>query len=83
MPHLPEEIILLLVPFAPLFSKRVWFHAQLLLLEAILAPGKRTVTTALEEPSIPKLRAMIQALLKEAGRAELQLTYKLLKALLR
>lgn len=36
-----------------------------------------------EEPGIPKLRAMIQELLKEAGRAELQLAYKLLKALLR
>ncbi len=36
-----------------------------------------------EEPSIPKLRAMIHELLKEAGRPELQLAYKLLKALLR
>jgi hypothetical protein len=36
-----------LVPFAPLFSKRVWQHAQLLVVGAILAPGKRTVTSAL------------------------------------
>jgi hypothetical protein len=36
-----------------------------------------------DEPSIPKLRAMIQGLLREAGRVELQLAYKLLKALLR
>jgi hypothetical protein len=36
-----------LVPFAPLFSKRVWQHAQLLVVGAILAPGKRTVASAL------------------------------------
>src|SRR5262245_37966889 len=47
MPPLPDAIIPLLVPFAPLFSARVWRHAQLLLLGAILAPGARTVTAAL------------------------------------
>jgi transcriptional regulator with XRE-family HTH domain len=36
-----------------------------------------------EEPSVPKLRAMMQELLRESGRTELQLAYKLLKALLR
>src|SRR4029453_7586943 len=46
MPPLPEAIILVLSPFAPLFSRRVWRHAQLLLLGAILAPGARTVTAA-------------------------------------
>src|SRR3954463_13643742 len=33
--------------FAPLFDSRVWNYAQLLLVGAILAPGKRTVTTVL------------------------------------
>src|ERR671922_1445784 len=47
MPPLPEAIILGLAPFAPLFSHRVWLHAQLLLLGAILTPGARTVTAAL------------------------------------
>jgi hypothetical protein len=47
MPPLPEAIILVLAPFAPLFSNRVWGYAQVLLLGAILAPGVRTVTTAL------------------------------------
>ena len=47
MPPLPEAIILVLAPFAPVFSPRVWDHAQLLLLGAILASGPRTVTTAL------------------------------------
>jgi hypothetical protein len=47
MPPLPEAIILVLAPFAPLFSHRVWLHAQSLLLGAMLAPGARTVTAAL------------------------------------
>src|SRR5918996_4371087 len=47
MPPLPEAIILVLAPWAPLFSHRVWLHAQVLLLGAILAPGPRTVTAAL------------------------------------
>ena len=47
MPPLPEAIILVLAPFAPLFSPRVWRPAQVLLVGAILAPGARTVTAAL------------------------------------
>ena len=47
MPPLPEAIIRILAAFAPLFSRRVWSHAQSLLLGAILTPGARTVTTAL------------------------------------
>jgi hypothetical protein len=46
-PALPEAIILVLAPFAPLFSERVWQHAQVLLLGAMLTPGTRTVTGAL------------------------------------
>ena len=36
-----------LAPFAPLFSKRVFRQAQVLLIGAILAPGRRTVSSAL------------------------------------
>jgi len=50
MPPLPEAIIVVLAPFAPLFSQRVWCHAQLLLLGAIVAPGARRVTAALRAP---------------------------------
>jgi DDE superfamily endonuclease len=39
--------ISLLQSFAPLFDFRVWSYARLLLLGAILVPGKRTVTTVL------------------------------------
>ena len=41
------DIISLIAVFAPLFSVRVWSHAQILLVGSILAPGKRTVTSVL------------------------------------
>jgi hypothetical protein len=44
---LPSELTSLIVGFAPLFSKPVWKHVQVLLAGAILAPGQRTVTSAL------------------------------------
>jgi DDE superfamily endonuclease len=47
MPTLPTTIIQTLAPFAPLFSGRVCQHAQVLLAGAILAPGQRTVGSAL------------------------------------
>jgi hypothetical protein len=47
VPSLPVEMIVVLAPFAQLFSERVWLHAQVLVLGAILAPGKRTVTSCL------------------------------------
>jgi hypothetical protein len=44
---MPSELISLIVAFAPLFSKPVWAHAQVLIVGALLAPAKRTVTSAL------------------------------------
>jgi hypothetical protein len=44
---LPTQMIRVLLPFVPLFSKRVWQHARVLLIGAILAPGRRTVSSAL------------------------------------
>ena len=44
---LPETIIALLTPFAPMFSKPVWGHVQVLLLGAILCRGRRTVASVL------------------------------------
>lgn len=41
------DFLNLIVAFAPLFSQRVFRHVQLLLQGAILAPGKRTVTSVL------------------------------------
>lgn len=47
MPSLPVERIVLLAPFAQLFAEPVWRHAQVLVVGAILAPGKRTVRSCL------------------------------------
>src|SRR5438477_7862521 len=47
MPTLPAPMLAVLAPFAPLFSARVWRHAQVLLAGALLAPAQRTVTAAL------------------------------------
>jgi DDE superfamily endonuclease len=44
---LPAELLPLIVEFAPLFSNPVWEHAKVLLVGAILAPEKRTVTASL------------------------------------
>jgi DDE superfamily endonuclease len=48
MRTLPVEMIRVLAPFAPFFSKRVFEHAQVLLMGTVLAPGKRTVSSALK-----------------------------------
>jgi hypothetical protein len=47
MRALPTQMIRVLLPFVPLFSRRVFGHAQVLLAGAILAPGARTVSSAL------------------------------------
>jgi hypothetical protein len=47
MRNLPPAIIQVLRQFEPLFSERVWEWAKILLVGAILAPGKRTVSSAL------------------------------------
>jgi len=47
MPTLPASMIAAVTAFAPLFSERVWGHAQVLLAGALLAPARRTVSAAL------------------------------------
>lgn len=47
MRNLPRAIIHILRHFELLFSERVWVWATILLIGAILTPGKRTVTAAL------------------------------------
>jgi hypothetical protein len=44
---LPDPVVTTLAAFAPLFSRRVLRQVQVLIIGAILAPGKRTVTSAL------------------------------------
>jgi hypothetical protein len=47
MPALPREIVDLMTPFAPVFTNPTWRKVQMLWLGAVLAPGKRTVTSVL------------------------------------
>jgi hypothetical protein len=56
MRTLPEEMIRVLEPFAPLFSGCVWQHAQVLLAGTILAPGRRTVSSALRAMGLDQER---------------------------
>ena len=44
---LPTEFLSVIAVFAPVFSKPVWQHVKVLLTGAVLAPGRRTVTTVL------------------------------------
>jgi hypothetical protein len=44
---LPQTIASFNGSFAPMFSKRIFEHATLLLVGVILTPGKRTVTSGL------------------------------------
>lgn len=56
MRTLPAEMIRVLTSFAPLFSKNVWQHVQVLVAGAILAPGKRTVASALRAMGLEQER---------------------------
>ena len=47
MPDLPARFAALIITFAPLFVQRSWRLAQVLLIGAILAPGRRTVASVL------------------------------------
>ena len=44
---LPDTIVVVLLPFATLFTSPTWQKAQLLLVGAVLTPGQRTVAAAL------------------------------------
>jgi hypothetical protein len=52
---LPAEIMARLHPFAPLFSRRVWRHVPVLVVGAILAPGRRMVSSALRAVGLSHL----------------------------
>ena len=56
MHPLPSEIIQVMTSFTPLFSTRVWPHAHVLLMGAILAPGKRTISAILRVMGLSRAR---------------------------
>jgi DDE superfamily endonuclease len=56
MPTLPAPMIAVLRAFAPLFSARVWDHAQVLVMGAVLAPAQRTIAAALRVTGLAQVR---------------------------
>jgi DDE superfamily endonuclease len=56
MPTLPAPMMAVLRAFAPLFSPRVWDHAQVLVMGAVLAPAQRTIAAALRVTGLAQVR---------------------------
>ena len=55
--HLPARFAAVILAFTPVFrQQRTWRHAELLLIGAILAPGKRTVTSLLRIAGLSRER---------------------------
>ncbi len=82
---LPVAIIKLLEPFETLFDYRTWKKAQLLLVGAVLAPGKRTVTSVLRVMGLCHQDnfALYHQVLNRARWSSLKLSYVLLTMLIR
>lgn len=57
MPQLPSEFLSVILPYADLFCKRIFVHVQLLVAGAILAPGKRTVSSVLRIVGLSQQKA--------------------------
>lgn len=53
---LPQEFSKQISEFAPLFSKKVFEHAKVLLTGAVLAPGRRTVCSCLRSVGLDQLK---------------------------
>src|ERR1017187_6668197 len=86
MPTLPSEFASIILAFAPLFFNSVWRCAQVLVLGAILAPGKRTVSSALlvmglsEEPHFQIYHRVLNRAVWSCRRASLILLRLLMAA---
>ena len=59
MLRLPSRFAAVILSFAPLFFQRSWRHAEVLLIGAILAPGKRTVTSLLRISGLARERRFV------------------------
>ena len=56
---LPSRFAAIILTFAPLFLQRSWHHAEVLLAGAILAPGRRTVTSVLRIAGLAQERRFV------------------------
>jgi len=59
MPCLPLRFAAVILAFALLFFQRSWRHAEVLLTGAILAPGKRTMTSLLRIMGLARERRFV------------------------
>ncbi len=59
MLRLPSRFAAVILCFAPLFRERSWRHAEVLLIGAILAPGRRTVTSLLRITGLARERRFV------------------------
>src|SRR5215213_5858728 len=59
MPRLPARFAAVIRCFAPLFCERSWRHAEVLLIGAILVPGRRTVTSILRISGLSRERRFV------------------------
>ncbi len=80
---LPSEYLTLIATFAPVFSERVWRQVQVLWLGAILAPGKRTVTSVLRVMGLSQNRHFqnYHRVLNRAVWSSLEISHRLLSLL--
>ena len=59
MPRLPTRFAATVLAFAPLFVRRTWRHAEVLLIGAILAPGRRTAASLLRITGLSRERHFV------------------------
>jgi DDE superfamily endonuclease len=59
MLRLPPRFAEVILCFAPLFFQRSWCHAEMLLVGAILTPGRRTVTSILRMTGLGRERRFV------------------------
>jgi hypothetical protein len=81
---LPARFATIILAFAPLFRYRSWRHAETLLIGAILAPGKRTVTSLLRITGLRRERRFVNyhRVLNRARWSERRAAHVLLRLLL-
>ena len=81
---LPDAILPVLIPFATLFRSPTWQKAQVLLVGAILSPGRRTVASALRVMGLSGDRnyARYHHVLNRAAWSPLQVSRVLLRLLI-
>lgn len=84
MNTLPPEYYTILSIFAPFFTKRIWSYVQVMVVGAILAPGKRTVTSVLRIMGLGQERHFqnYHRVLNRAKWSSIQISRVLLKLLL-